>query len=85
MRAVFSLLGLVLVVAIVGLLAKSQLKQSAKGVDPAVVSGVGGIPAAAASAVDATSVAPRELPKQVEANVNALVEQAAKRTEAEAK
>ena len=84
MRVIFSFLGLLVVVAIIGFLAKTQLSQSTRTVNLPQVPG-----AAASGAVGisptATATTPQNVPKQVEANVNALLEQAAKRTEAEAK
>jgi hypothetical protein len=75
MRMVFGLLGLVMVLAIVGLLAKSQLRS---------VGAVASIGAGSASAPVPTGTpvqASQQLQKQVQDDVNRLMQQAPARAE----
>lgn len=66
MRMVFGVVGLLLVLAIVGMLAKRSWQASVVGVPPA----------AASASAGATGVDARTLPRQVADDVNRLMQQA---------
>ncbi len=71
MRVIFSLLGLLIVVAIIGLIAKKQLAQPVQTISVPTASG------------GTAQVKPAELPKKIEADVNKLMQDAAARIEKE--